>query len=103
MHDEKDEQLTQLLLRNVPSRDPLFRVKVLERRERRRFQRNVLQLLLAGVVIALALAVGVSVGGGASEAVRAVALVAGMAVAITVYVPLIGRLWRASIGGFRGN
>jgi hypothetical protein len=100
MHDEKDEQLTQLLLRNAPpSRDPLFRVKVLERRERRRFERNVLQLLGVVVMVAVTLAVGVGMSGGTYEIVRVALFGTGVAVAVTVYVPLVIRLWRACVGG----
>jgi hypothetical protein len=100
MHDEKDERLTQLLLRNAPpSRDPLFRVKVLERRERRRFRRNVVQLVGSVAMLAMILAVSVGLTGETYEAARIAVLGAAAAVAVCVYVPLFVRLWRASVGG----
>lgn len=100
MHDENDERLTELLLRNAPPlRDPLFRVKVLERRERQRFRRSILQLAGSVAALAVALAVGVSVGGGTHEAARIAVLGVAAAVAVAVYVPMLVRLWRASVGG----
>jgi hypothetical protein len=104
MHDENDERLTQLLLRNAPPlRDPLFRVQVLERRERQRFRRSVLQLLGAVGAISMSLAVDVGMSGGMFEMARPAILGAAVAVAVSVYVPLLLRLWRASVRGYGGD
>ena len=92
-HDE-DEQLTQFLQRNAPpSRDPLFRVKVLERRERQWFRRRV---SLLGIVLAVAAisAVGVSVGGKLNEVARVVGALVAVTMAVTVYAPILMRLLR---------
>jgi hypothetical protein len=94
MHDENDERLTQLLLRNAPPlRDPLFRVQVLERRERQRFRRSVVHLLGSVSTLAVTLAVGINM----DEAARIAVLGAAAAVAVAFHVPLIVRLWRASV------
>jgi hypothetical protein len=104
MNDEKDERLSQFLLRKAPpERDPLFRVKVLERRERLRFRRSVLQLVGSVVAIAVALAVGFRVGEGTYEVARAGLFAAAFGVAVTVYLPLLMRLFRASIGRHSGD
>jgi hypothetical protein len=105
MDDERDERISQLLLRNAPpERDPLFRVKVLERRERQRYQRSVWLLLGAVLTIAVALTLGVRMGGGTYyEIARAGLFATAFAVAITVYVPMLMRLWRASVGRLGGD
>jgi hypothetical protein len=104
MDDEKDERISQLLLRNAPpDRDPLFRVKVLERRERQRFQRSVRLLLGAVLAIVVALAVGVRMGGGTYEVARIGLFAIAFGMAVTVYVPLFVRLLRASVGRHSGD
>ena len=92
-HDE-DEQLTQFLQRNAPpSRDPLFRVKVLERRERQWFRRRGTRLGLVLAVAAIS-AVGVSVGGKLNEVARVVGALVAVTMAVTVYAPILMRLLR---------
>lgn len=97
-HDEQDDRLTRLLLRGAPpERDPLFRIKVLERRERRRFRRSVLLLIAGVLVIMVALAVGIRIRGETYDVARILLLGAAAVVAIAVYVPLFVRLWRITI------
>jgi hypothetical protein len=99
MNDEKDERLRQLLLKNAPpASDPLFRVKVLERRERQRFQQNVLRLVGSVATLAVAIAVGINMSDGTYPAARIAIFGAAAIVTVAVYVPTVVRLWRASIG-----
>jgi hypothetical protein len=96
--DEQDDRLARLLLRAAPpEHDPLFRIKVLERRERQRFRRSVL-LLIAGVLaIMVALFVGFRMRGEAYEVARVVLLSTAAVVAIAVYLPPLVQLWRVAI------
>ena len=48
-----------------PARDPVFRLRVLERREQRQFQRRSFTMLAGALVIILVSTFGVSIGGGA--------------------------------------
>src|SRR5688500_7065392 len=103
-NDGKDEQIARLLMRNAPpSRDPLFRVKVLERRERQRFRRNLLQLAVGLAAVAVTLVLGIDMSGGTYDMRHIVLVAAGSAVAVTVYVPLLIRLVRASVGRYSGD
>lgn len=91
MTQGEDEQLRHLLQRNAPpERDPLFRIKVLERRERQRFRRHVALLLSAILAIVAILALGASVGGRLNEVARVVVVL----IAVTVYAPALMRLLR---------
>jgi hypothetical protein len=99
--EEIDQRISQLLSRRAPAeRDPLFRIQVLERRERERFRRSILRLVGAVLAIVVALAIGAGIGasGGTYEVVRVGVFGAAAAVAVTVYVPLFTRLLRASLG-----
>ena len=52
--DDDDARLVQLLRGDLPpARDPLFRLDVLARRERRRFRRQLTVALTSGAVAAL--------------------------------------------------
>jgi TRAP-type C4-dicarboxylate transport system permease large subunit len=72
----------------------MFRMKVLERREKLRFRRH--SLLLAALALALAVVawIGISVGG--ETATTTVALVFGIALAVAyvLYRPAVTRLLR---------
>src|SRR5262245_8630698 len=64
MMDDNDEQLTaRLRTLAPPERDALFRIRVLERRERRQFINRVAALLGAGVVAVAAYTIASTVGG----------------------------------------
>ena len=63
MTDEVDETLGRLLREGAPpERDPLFRISVLERRERQRFQRRTHKLLAITVLLAVLGIVGANLG-----------------------------------------
>src|SRR5262245_29180196 len=102
--DMKDARIAQLLMRGAPAeRDPLFQVKVLERRERQQYRRNLQTLLGAVIAISVLLAVGLNSGELFSGIARGALFAAAMGIAAVVYVPLFARLWRASIGGGSAN
>jgi hypothetical protein len=94
MHDE-ERRLARFLRQNEPpERDPLFRVKVLERRERQWFRRRVatmLAALLAAGAIWAALAV---FGGVTHEAARIVSIGVVACLGGTLYVPALFNLFR---------
>jgi len=81
MSEQQDDRIMELLQRAAPpARDPVFRLRVLERREQRQFQRR-LYIMLAGVISIILVATFVmSLGGGALETS---APVVGVAVATT--------------------
>ena len=91
MTDEKDERLTQLLQQMAPpARDPLFRVKVLERRERKRFRTQI--ATIAAVV--LTLVAGSVLSGEAHLIVLGMGLVAGVAMYASAMLQLLRRVAR---------
>jgi hypothetical protein len=65
MSDDKDLRIADLLRADAPPpRDPVFRIKVLERREQQRFQRR-LYIMLAGALLMVLISVlALSIGGG---------------------------------------
>jgi hypothetical protein len=78
MSEQQDDRILELLRQSAPpARDPVFRLRVLERREQRQFQRR-LYIMLAGVIaIILVSTFAMSLGGGflkTSAPVIAVAL-----------------------------
>jgi hypothetical protein len=106
MDEEIDKRISQLLQRSAPAeRDPLFRIRVLERRERERFRRSIVQLLGAVGAIVVALIIGASMRGNGStyEVMRIGVFAAAAAVAVAVYVPLFTRLLRASLRRLSSN
>jgi len=91
MIDEKDERLTQRLQQMAPpARDPLFRVRVLERRERNRFRGQV--STVAATV--LTLVVGSAMSGNAQLIVLGVGLIAGVAIYASAVLQLLRRMAR---------
>ena len=85
-HDD-DELLRQRLRALAPAtRDPLFRIKVLERRERRQFRLRV-AFLLGGCVAATAIYVIASRAADGAPRGLGIALV--VAMAVTMYVPAL--------------
>src|SRR5262245_7495535 len=68
MSERQDDRIMELLQRAAPpARDPVFRLRVLERREQRQFQRR-LYIMLAGVISIILVATFVmSLGGGTLE------------------------------------
>jgi hypothetical protein len=101
MSDELDERIAALLNEGAPPKsDPVFRIKVLERRERQRFQRK--SISLAAFVAALLASIGAARGVGANLAeVAAVVLLCVSLGALVVYAPVVTRILRrhARTGG----
>jgi hypothetical protein len=92
MSEERDDRIVEFLREQAPpARDPVFRVRVLERREHRQFQRRLFTMLAAALVIILVATFGVSIGGRALETTGA--LVVGTALA-SAYLAFRGRLLR---------
>lgn len=90
MSEELDRRIADLFHADAPpARDPVFRLKVLERRERRQFQRRVFTMLAGMVVILLVLTFAIGTGRGALPPTGV--LVVGTAVA-TAYCAFRGRL-----------
>jgi hypothetical protein len=92
MSEDRDDRIGQFLREQAPpARDPVFRLRVLERREQRQFQRRSLTMLAAVLVIILVATFGIRIGGGALETTGA--LVVGTALA-GAYLAFRGRFLR---------
>lgn len=66
MSEQKDNRVANFLNQNAPpARDPMFRIKVLELRERRQFQQRSFIMLAGALVIVLVSMFALSVGAGA--------------------------------------
>jgi hypothetical protein len=93
MIEQEDEGLTKLLRQyEPPARDPLFRVQVLERRERRRFRTQLSMVLSVVVVAATIAAVGTFAGGAIEGAARVALFGIAAASASVVYARAVGAL-----------
>ena len=93
MSEGEDERLGALLRQDAPpALDPMFRMKVLERREKMRFRRH--SLLLAALALALAVVAWIGISAGGETAETTVALVFGIALAVgyVLYRPAVTRL-----------
>jgi hypothetical protein len=68
MSEEQDRSIAELLSKAAPlARDPVFRLRVLELRERRQFQRR-LYIMLAGSIAMISVSIlAITLGGGALE------------------------------------
>ena len=89
-----DERITTALQHDAPaSRDPLFRIQLLERRERQRFRRQIQQALAAGATVAAVSALTVNAGSMAYVA-GSVLLFALVLITGAVVLPAFGRLIR---------
>jgi hypothetical protein len=92
MSEDRDDRIVELLRAAAPpARDPVFRLKVLERREHRQFQRRLFTMLAGVLVILLGSTFAISIGGGALKTTGA--LVVATAIA-SGYLAFRGRLLR---------
>jgi len=92
MSEERDERIVNLLRAGAPpERDPVFRLRVLERREQRQFQRQ-LFTMLAGLVVILVVSI-FATGTGAGSLKATGLLAVGIAFA-TAYLAFRGRFLR---------
>jgi len=99
MSDDDDKQLSRLLQRNLapPARDPMFRIRVLERREREQFVRRVTLLVGTGIAAAGVYAVAATLGE-TDRTVRGVGLCLALALGAAMYVPALFQAMRG-MGG----
>lgn len=92
MSEDRDDRIVQFLREAAPpARDPVFRLRVLERREQRQFQRRLFTMLAGLLVILLVSTFAIGMGGGSLKATGA--LVVGAALA-SAYLAFRGRLLR---------
>jgi hypothetical protein len=98
MNHDDDQQLSRLLQTLAPpAHDPLFRIRLLERRERQQFVRRVTLLVAMGVAAAGVYAISATVGG-TDGTVRRVGLFLALALGAAMYVPALFQAMR-SMGG----
>jgi hypothetical protein len=87
-----DERITAALQHDAPPlRDPVFRIQLLERRERQQFRRRTLQAIAATGAVLVVSALTVSAGSMAYVA-GSVLLLALVLVTGAIYLPEFGRL-----------
>jgi heme A synthase len=90
-----DERITTAVRRDAPPpHDPVFRLRVLERRERQRFRRRALGSFAAGAAVAVLSALAVRTGGDAYTAGSVLLCALALVMAVVVYLPEFGRLLR---------
>ena len=92
---KQDEPFAILLRQQAPAaRDLVFRLKVLERRERREVRRRALLLLGAALAVAVISLIGVSMGGKTYETARVALFAVATAISGVTYMPALARLLR---------
>jgi hypothetical protein len=90
-----DQRITEALQLDAPPlRDPVFRLQVLERRERQRFRRRALHALAAGAAVAVVSALTMSASGEAYTAGSVLLFALALITGAVVYLPEFGRLIR---------
>jgi hypothetical protein len=90
-----DERITAALQHDAPPpRDPMFRIRLLERAERGRFRRRTRQALAGGATVAVVSSFTVSAGGDAYAAGGVVLFALVLVTAAVVVLPDFGRLIR---------
>jgi hypothetical protein len=93
MSEGKDDRIGELLRATAPpQRDPVFRLKVLERREHRQFQRRLLTMFVGTLVIILVSASALSSGGRAVEPTGALVVGAALASTYLAFRPRVLRI-----------
>ncbi|HET8712610.1 MAG TPA: hypothetical protein VFM23_02880 [Gemmatimonadales bacterium] len=93
MTDRLDKAIAELLRKDAPAeRDPLFRVRVLERLERVRYRRRLYAALAAAAVFTAIALIGAEAGGSTREGVR-VLLVAAALIAVYFVVAPVTQLF----------
>ena len=88
-----DDRIGELLRADAPpARDPMFRLSVLERREREWFRQRSLVLLCGALALAVIAAIGISAGGDAAMTTVVLVVLAALAVGYVLYRPAVTRL-----------
>lgn len=92
-----DERITAALRHDAPPRrDPVFRVQLLERRERQRFRRRMQHSVAAGAAVAVVSALTLRAGDMAYAAGSVLLFALVLLSAAVVHLPEFGRLVRRS-------
>ena len=90
-----DERITAALQNDAPPpRDPVFRIQLLERRERQHFRRRVQHALAAGAAVLVVSALTLRAGDMAYAAGGVLLFALVLVSAAVVYLPEFGRLIR---------
>lgn len=98
--DQEDARIAELLAeRDPPARDAMFRLSVLERRERKRFQRKTFALLALGIATVTALTVGVASGADLGGVVIVLSIVAAVAASWFISAPAVLHLIQLMLRG----
>lgn len=88
-----DSRITAALQHDAPPpRDPAFRLRVLERRERQQFRRRALLFLAVLAVVAATTALAITAGGRAYQAGAGLLFALLLVTAALVHLPVLGRL-----------
>jgi len=86
--------MAELLRKDSPAeRDPLFRVRVLERLERARYRRRLYASIASAVVLAVIAAIGAGAGRSAREAAGALLVGAALVALYFVVAPAMAQLF----------
>ena len=92
-----DERLAALLKEGAPPKsDPVFGIKVLERRERQRFQRKSISLAIFAAALIASVWGAQGVGASLAEAAAVVLFWASLG-ALFVYAPIVTHILRTSL------
>jgi hypothetical protein len=92
MTEDKDPRIADLLRADAPpARDPMFRIKVLERREHQQFQQRSFTMLAGVLVIILVSMISISFGRGS---IKSAGLLAVGTALTSSYLAFRGRLLR---------
>jgi hypothetical protein len=90
-----DERITTALQHNAPPpRDPVFRLQMLERRERQQFRRRAVTALTSAGAVAITSALAVRAGGEAYTAGSVLLFALVLITAVVIHMPEFGRLLR---------
>jgi hypothetical protein len=100
MAQDSDASLSRFLLGDAPPvRDPIFRLRVLARRERQRFRRRSVMLFAAALACVVFLYTATATDAGALQAAAALALGLVLAVSCTLYAPAVTLIFRSLNSG----
>ena len=95
MTDRADEKIAELLRSDAPAeRDGVFRLRVMERREQKRFRNWSLLVLAAGLALGVVSLIGLSLGGQALDAASVIVVVGLAAAAYYFYMPQVSQMLR---------
>lgn len=95
MTPDENEHIANLLRAAAPPvRDPMFRLRVLERRERQHFQRRSLLLLAAALASVLCFWIGLRAEAGLAGTAAILVACAALVVSYFLYAPAVKQLIR---------